>query len=62
MSRRLLQRLGLFVAFLFALACCASVSQTEAPQTQSAARLTTGPKLRLVYCADSKGNYQPCPT
>lgn len=62
MSRTALQRLGLFVTFLFALACCASVSKTEAPPPDNVSLAQSSPKLRLVYCADSKGNYQPCPT
>lgn len=62
MNRTVLQRLGLFVTFLFALACCASVSTEPAAQSSASEAPASELELRLVYSADTKGNYQPCPT
>lgn len=62
MNKGSLQRLGLFFTFLFALACCASVPNSPEPQAAHAPQKEGELKLRIVYSADTKGNYEPCPT
>ena len=61
MSSRFLRRSGLYLLLLVSLVCCASLPQESTGQDAPA--VTTGQvALRLVYTADSKGNYEHCPT
>lgn len=62
MNKGVLQRLGLLITLVFALACCASVSSSPEPQAAQPPQKDGKLKLRIVYSADTKGNYEPCPT
>ncbi len=64
MSKTAFQRIGLFLTFLFALACCASTSPGVAPAQEANASVSGGKslQLRVAFNADTKGNYEPCPT
>jgi len=62
MSRTALQRFGLLLTCIFALACCASAPNASQPEQTAEPRTSPDLQLRLVYSADTKGNYEPCPT
>lgn len=62
MSSTALRRLGLCLTFLFFLACCATVPRDAQTAPEASSQDEAPLKLRLVYSADTKGNYEPCPT
>lgn len=63
MTDRLIRRLCLLAALLFSLASCAT---GPTPQADSVGQDTRGgaaaPVLSIVFCAATKGYYEPCPT
>lgn len=61
MSNGRWQRLTLLLALLYALVGC-SANQANAVTEQTADTGKRSLELRIAYTADTKGNYEPCPT